>query len=210
EAKSKDIITIDFIGKFILLSNNEDNFIQMDKEDKRFFVVKVPILKEKDPHFLKNKLAPEIPAFLNFIANREITYPDKSRLWFASEVFETEALRKVVVSSRSKIEKELINWFDEMFCYEAIENEIKCIPKLLYNEIKERIRGFNFAPVDIEKIMKENWKLIPEQNQRFNFPRIVERYNEGQKVMVTDIDFFNTVGRCFTIKKELIESLQNF
>lgn len=48
EAKGRDTIRMDFFGKLILSSNTEDNFIKMDEDDNRFFVVKVPALTPGD------------------------------------------------------------------------------------------------------------------------------------------------------------------
>ena len=42
EAKGKDKREVEFFGKFILCSNNEDNFIKIDNNETRFWVLKVP------------------------------------------------------------------------------------------------------------------------------------------------------------------------
>ncbi|MFA9221795.1 MAG: primase-helicase family protein, partial [Sediminibacterium sp.] len=45
-AKGKDQTEIDFFGKFLMLTNNEDNFIYAGEEDVRYWIRKVPVVKE--------------------------------------------------------------------------------------------------------------------------------------------------------------------
>jgi hypothetical protein len=61
EAKGKDR-EVEFFGKFILCSNNEDNFIQIDEEEIRFWIIKVKSIKNENTEFLQN-LIKEIPFF---------------------------------------------------------------------------------------------------------------------------------------------------
>lgn len=47
EAKGKDKREVEFFGKFILCSNNEDNFIKIDAHETRFWVRKIPSIKKR-------------------------------------------------------------------------------------------------------------------------------------------------------------------
>lgn len=49
EAKGKDKREVEFFGKFILCSNNEDSFIKIDAHETRFWVRKVLPLKGRTP-----------------------------------------------------------------------------------------------------------------------------------------------------------------
>jgi hypothetical protein len=53
EAKGKDREEVEFFGKFILCSNNEDNFIQIDEEETRFWIIKVKSIKKRILNFFK-------------------------------------------------------------------------------------------------------------------------------------------------------------
>jgi hypothetical protein len=64
EAKGKDREEIEFFGKFILCSNNEDTFILIDSNEIRFWVRKIRPFNSEDTEFL-SKLNNEIPAFCN-------------------------------------------------------------------------------------------------------------------------------------------------
>jgi phage/plasmid-associated DNA primase len=71
-AKGKDQIEVETFLKFILLSNNEDNFINIDKEEIRFWVLSVPSISGRKVDKLEQHLIEEIPAFLNFLNRRKI------------------------------------------------------------------------------------------------------------------------------------------
>lgn len=99
---------VGFVGKFVLTSNNESNFIAIDDDETRFWVNKVPKFsaEDNDPDLLE-KMVEEIPAFLHFLKDREVLHPKKSRHWFDPQLLETEAGRKVKESSKSWLLLEL-------------------------------------------------------------------------------------------------------
>lgn len=113
-AKGKDKIEIPFFGKFMFFTNNEENFIYASEEDLRYWVNKVPRLKEKNPDF-ENIMLEEIPAFLSFLNHRKIVSPRMTRMWFDPKLLKTEALSKVIANSHSVVKKELTHHLREMF-----------------------------------------------------------------------------------------------
>ena len=70
ENKGKDREEIDFFGKFILCSNNEENFIQINENEIRFWVLKINPIRLENTEFLQN-LITEIPVFLSFLIHRK-------------------------------------------------------------------------------------------------------------------------------------------
>lgn len=92
---------ISFFAKFIITSNNEDTFIKIDDDEARFWVNKVPVIApdKRDP-LLLDKLKAEIPAIIHYLRNEHVMkYELKDRLYFAKEVTDTEALRKLKTQS---------------------------------------------------------------------------------------------------------------
>jgi hypothetical protein len=79
EAKGKDRREIEFFAKFVLCSNNEKNPIIIPKEEVRFWVRKInPV--EKDNIHLREQMSKEIPHFLYFLSNRELSTNNESRM----------------------------------------------------------------------------------------------------------------------------------
>ncbi len=112
--KGRDHVEIDFFGKFILASNNEDSFIYANDEDRRYWVRKVKVPGKIIPRLLE-QLIEEIPAFLYFLNNRQLSTKNETRMHFDPKLLETEALQKLRENNRPTIEKELRerirNWF---------------------------------------------------------------------------------------------------
>lgn len=98
--------SIDFFGKFILLSNNERDFISASENDQRFWVRKLAPVAF-DPNF-ESRLKSEIPAFLYFLQFRQLSTPKASRMHFAPELLGTEELKAVRQESKSWLYKELV------------------------------------------------------------------------------------------------------
>jgi DNA gyrase/topoisomerase IV subunit A len=80
-AKGKDQVEIDFFGKFILASNNDDDFIYASNYDIRYWVINVPKPKENNVNLL-NQMIEEIPAFLAYLNRRKLSTTCQSRMWF--------------------------------------------------------------------------------------------------------------------------------
>ena len=194
ENKGKDREEIDFFGKFILCSNNEDNFIQIDENEIRFWVLKINPIKVENTDFLEN-LKSEIPSFLKYLIDRKFHSEKKSRMWFASEDLKTKALQKLVFKNSNKLEAKMVELFYEFF--EANEaQEISVVPQDILNMLNRMFRQLNFSRNDVRMILKDKWKLEPQKN--------------GLTYIRYDIDYSgnfyenNAVGRYFKISKNFI------
>jgi hypothetical protein len=106
EAKGKDKVETNFFGKFILCSNNEENFIQIDEKEIRYWVMKINSLKNEDVDMLK-KLQKEIPHFLYYLNRRTIQAERKTRMWFTKQQIYTPALDKVVNGNKTYLSQEI-------------------------------------------------------------------------------------------------------
>ncbi|MEO6838601.1 MAG: primase-helicase family protein [Ginsengibacter sp.] len=163
ESKGVDRIEIEFFGKFILCSNNEDSFIYMDKEEIRYWVRKIPVIQEKDTEALL-KLVEEIPFFLAFILERPYSTEKKTRMWFTPKQITTPALLRLKKSNQNKLETELANFIitiiDNLpddddsidFCLGDSQNWLK------------RIRLNSADSQAIKRILQDKWKLKPKSN----------------------------------------------
>ncbi len=176
EKKGIDKIRRDFIGKLILLSNNENNFIQMDEEDNRFFVLKVPTVEREDPD-INIKLEKEIPAFLHHIVNRKLEHPKKSRLWFSPELYITNSFQRVVKNTKTIIEKALSDYLADLadnirsMDDSGEANSINIVPARIAEAINPMIRGINGLNIKIGDILKDTWGLTPtEKPERYQYP----------------------------------------
>ncbi len=78
-AKGQDRQEIEFFGKFILCSNNEDNFIQIDTSEIRYWIRGQPSLNIDNRNLLSD-LKTEIPVFIHYLIERPFTTQPASRM----------------------------------------------------------------------------------------------------------------------------------
>lgn len=101
--------------KVIILSNNEESFIQANEYDIRYWIVRVPRMKKED--FIQDfdcKLRSEASAVLYTLSTREIVTECSSRMWFSPEDIATDALEVVRQESRSECAKDILIWAEEV------------------------------------------------------------------------------------------------
>jgi hypothetical protein len=175
EGKGSNAEVIENFTHLLFCTNDERNFMQIDSGENRFAVLKVPSFRKQgmkdDPDMLE-KMRKEIPAFLNFLQNRQLHYPVKTtRFWFPDEVYITEALQMVMDNTKSAIEKELEEWLNDSFLtFGEIElnytltdimQELNkyCESKFSKSKIKEILAGiYNIKPGKLMRYVYFNCK----------------------------------------------------
>ncbi len=194
EAKGKDREEVDFFAKFILCSNNEDNFIQIDENEIRFWILKVKPIKTESTEFL-NHLIAEIPYLLRFLIERPFHSHKKTRMWFSASEIRTKALQKLVWKNNNQLESKMLELFYEFF-ESREESEIQIVPQDVLNMLNKMFKPYYWTRNDIRKLLKEIWNLEPQTN--------------GLAYIRYDIDlagiFYqnNSIGRFYTVKKDFI------
>lgn len=157
ESKGKDKIETGFFGKFILCSNNEENFIQIDQNEIRYWVIKVNPFKNEDVDMLK-KLKDEIPAFIYYLDERVIKTPRKTRMWFTKNQIYTPALKKVIKGNKTYLNQEIKEIIiDEFALFEV--DELRYTASDLCEKLnKGAVRTTRFK---ISKCLQEEYGLYP-------------------------------------------------
>ena len=119
EAKNKGAVEVSNFAKLIMCSNDEKNFARIEAEDTRYWVIQVQSIPrdERDPH-MKKKLISEIPAFLYFLKNRQMYYPERTRLWFEVEDYDTPAHRAVQERTELGLVKHIKDVVKTQFFYQ--------------------------------------------------------------------------------------------
>ncbi len=193
--KNKTASPIDIFLSFIFCSNDEEGFLKMGSEDKRFWVRKIPILPEYIPDF-EDKLESEIEAFLYFLSKREYSTQRSNRMWFDHQMIRTEAFDRVVRNSMSTAEKELRMKLENMFINFNL-NEIYLTPI----DVKEHLKMNRFEESYLEKIFVNNLKVdrkrTPDGKSKV-FRYEIPIYNSVTGTM----DYAKGHARAFVFKRE--------
>jgi hypothetical protein len=112
--KGIDQTEIDFFGKFLFMSNNEENFVIANEHDERFWVRRVPKAQTERTNLLELMIE-EVPNFLYYLNNRNMAVSKMSRMWFAPELLRTDALKKLIEGNRPGPQRELTNVLRHLF-----------------------------------------------------------------------------------------------
>lgn len=199
ESKGKDRNEIAFFGKFVLCSNNEHFPIVIDREEVRYWVRKVNPLETDDPFYMK-KLVAQIPAFLHFLMQRELSVQCENRMWFSPERLRTAALNRIVISNRSKIEFEVAELLIEIMDYTrdtSVSFVVNDLAALL------NYRNVRAETSDIRRLLQIYWHLKPASNSlTYRF------YSMG--IPPAKYTAKTSVGRYYTVTKDFILNLSLF
>lgn len=199
ESKGKDRNEIAFFGKFVLCSNNEHFPIVIDREEVRYWVRKVNPLETDDPFYMK-KLVAQIPAFLHFLMQRELSVQCENRMWFSPERLRTAALNRIVISNRSKIEFEVAELLIEIMDYTrdtSVSFVVNDLATLL------NYRNVRAETSEIRRLLQIYWHLKPASNSlTYRF------YSMG--IPPAKYTSKTSVGRYYTVTKDFILNLSLF
>lgn len=194
ESKGIDRTEVEFFGKFILCSNNEDDFIFIDPLETRYWIRKVHPLEHADPLMLE-RLKAQVPAFVYFLKTRKIASERKSRMWFAPEDLTTESLIRIKRRFRNKVESELLEIITEILDNHDIEDfhftNKDAIELLRSNNVRVN-RG------EVKRIL-DNWHLRIQDNA-YNY--IAYKYDSSGIVYQLPLK-----GRYYSINKSEISSI---
>jgi hypothetical protein len=192
ESKGKDKIETNFFGKFILCSNNEENFIQIDEKEIRYWVIKVNSFVKEDVEMLK-KLRNEIPQFLYFLNTRKIETERQTRMWFTKQQIYTPALDKVVKGNKTYLSQEIKEILIDDFVAFEVDVLRYTASDLLDKLIKGSIRTTRFK---VSNSLKVDYGLEAING---SYQRYFLSLNINQK---TIIDFETKKGRYFEFNKK--------
>ena len=196
EAKGKDKREVEFFGKFILCSNNEDNFIKIDKEETRFWVLKIPSLKNEETDFLE-RLKAEIPALLYYLEQRQLATSHTTRMWFTPEQIKTTALENLMQNNRNRVEQELASLILNVMETFELEEVAICPLDALQALNRTRVKT---DLTQLRQIFKKEWNLS-NQNNSLNYKKMMIWQDGG-------LGMIEARGRYYTVKKSFI--LQHF
>ncbi|WP_178989531.1 primase-helicase family protein [Winogradskyella schleiferi] len=198
EAKGKDKTEGSFFGKFILCSNNEENFVYIDDSEIRYWVRKIiPFDLSADNPNLLDALKKELPYFIHAIKTREISSPRKTRMWFTKEQIYTRALAVLMNGNRTFINKELEQILSDEFLMFDTDTLKYSIGDLVEKLSKHNIRTSSFK---VSELIKKMYQLEPKNST-------YTKYHISQSA--TDMPIVGETthkGRHYTFKKAMFKN----
>ena len=163
EAKGKDRMEIEFFGKFVLCSNNEDCPVMIDPDEIRYWVRKITTIENDDTELLA-RMRREIPAFLDFLSHRQLSTSEESRMWFAPALLEPPALRRIVQYNRGQLENEMLGILEDIFQVHSEDTYLFCVIDM-QNMLS--VRDIKTEHTRIKRVLQNSWALKPDKVTRY-------------------------------------------
>jgi hypothetical protein len=198
EYKGMDIREIPYYGKLIICSNDADNLMKMEEEDTRWFVVKVPRAKSKDPD-LEKKLMEEIPYYLHYIATRKVFHPKVDRLWFDPKDFETEQMRRIIEVTKSRIDAVVENWIKDLFLTYK-EPTLRINRKTMLKYLNDpAVSKYKIDEKDLKYFLEDKKGLAYQSPGRCRLPIAITGYDTSN---IPKITYFDETQRHYLFRPE--------
>ncbi len=174
---------VDFIGKFVFMSNDEGKALPIERGDPRFAVFKVPTFKERgikeDPN-IEEKIVAEIPAFLHYLASMTPTYQEQGRMYFSPDVYRTRQLLAYYEGSQSytaKAIQEFIRDAFEMFPEQAVLH-------FAVTDLIEQLTACKYLGKcdrqQVKKAIEEDLSISPATKQRYDYFNLSDAHNASE------------------------------
>ncbi|MUH34789.1 helicase [Zobellia amurskyensis] len=157
ESKGIDKVESYFFGKFILCSNNEDNFIQVDQHEIRYWVIKVESIPDSNENpNLMEILKAELPQIMYYLNSREIMSPRLTRMWFTKDQIYTPALDKLVSGNKTYVNREI----EEILIDDFVKFEVDEL-KYSLNDLVEKLSNNNIrvSAFKVSAVLKNQFGL---------------------------------------------------
>ncbi len=192
EKKGKEAGEVPNFAKLIMCSNDETNFLKIEIEDTRYWIIRVKGIDpdKRDPH-MAERMEAEIPAFLHYLKHRTLFYAERTRLWFDSEDYATEALKKIQERTGNVIWQNIVMVVRQQFEFQRkpqIRLDCKAIQDLMeLNKCKAvESRKIHYILED------HNYKTqgVRQFFYRLDFDAQFERNGKGRVYEFDYTDFF--------------------
>ncbi|MBP1540841.1 MAG: helicase [Prevotella sp.] len=201
EAKGKDRIECDFHGKFILCSNNVERPVIIEPGETRFWVIQVAKLKSDDTQLL-DKMIYEIPAFLDFLAHREMSTKCFSRMWFSFDDYHTRALDRIIASNRSRLEQQIAYVLVDIMESYRLDTIDICLRDIYAILMFRGCAGrYELEERNIKRVLQNSWDLTPVGNGLTYTRYMPSGTQSGEYTPV------KAIGRYYTIRYDFIKNI---
>ncbi len=201
ELKGINLKKIPYYGKLMICSNDADRVMKIEDGESRWFVVRVPVIprESKDPD-LEEKMKNEIPAFLNFLTNREVFHPKTDRLWFSPDQFETEQFKIIVETTKNRTDRVFENWIKEQFLLFKLPVLRLPMTYLIDTLNDPKKSKYKIDEVELKAYLKDRKDMKPEKTQRIKIPRFWG--NVESENIEPSISYENQLCRPYVFKFE--------
>ena len=199
--KGDDTISVQNNVRLVMTSNQESGFIEIDEEEDRWLILKVPPRTMFNPNYADD-MRKEVPHFIHMLRKRELSTKNTGRGWFNKEQLRTKALDAIVHNSKPQIEIDLDRFITEWFDTNKSKDECNFILKDFHIRIEN-----SYKDKELKDAVHKLWGII--NNDKYTAEDSFHQFEKKQKnwytiqrdqVMTSDAmnrsieDAFNTLS----------------
>lgn len=172
----------EFIGKFIFMSNEEGRALPIEPGENRFAVIKVPTFEEagiRENTHIEQDIYSEIPAFLHYLKHsHKLHFEEKSRMYFAPEVYKTEQLNLYYRTNQSYVVRAIRNYLSDAFDWFANQTELQYSATELMDQITLG-KYVSKSPdrQQIKKALEDDLSLKLSEKKRYEYYNLAAAQN---------------------------------
>ena len=170
------------------------SFQELDDQEIRYWVRKVPTLEGKANHGIMKDLKNEIPAFLAYLNSLPDIDVTKSRMIFTPEEIKTEALTKVKRESRSELHKEIEMMLDDHCTQNTNIEEFYFVPLDIKNKWFRSQN--NFTGSYIKKVLENEMHLSRCEKEKMWYIPLengtISKQKQGRNPFVFKNPYYDT------------------
>ena len=186
EQKGRDSFTGQVYFKMIFAGNDEDTLTFIERENTRYWILRLDELKEVDIN-IESNLKKEIPSFIYYLMNEFKARPSRGRLYFDPEEFQTEAGKIIQENSISTMARDIKTLVQEVFDEHPKLEEVCFTPKDIVDALNLKLTEKSY----ITKVLKKEFKMTPCETRRYKAGHLQKFEHEPLKL-----------GRFYTFKRE--------
>lgn len=159
KAKYQDDIDVNFFGKFVMCSNDDQSMLSMENENTRFWIIDAEPIKDSDYEYeIMEKVIKEIPGLLYFLQYMFKPLEKQSRLWLNINDIQTDRVKVFQKNSKNEIAKEVTERLEDYF----IEFENKKEVTFSANQFKEAFLNSSVHINSLSRIISTEFKKTTE------------------------------------------------
>lgn len=156
-------------SKFIMASNEIENFADIDDEENRYFVIEVNPFPTgvEDPNYLE-LIKEELPNFLNYLMEHHQFYTkEEGRFWFNYNDYRTPTLSKIINGSRSPIDLQVEEFLERVCEQYPIEYDDSLIWEFCLTGLRNHLQLSKSSEGEIKSSLKRLGVHCDESKDRF-------------------------------------------
>lgn len=210
--------TIDNYTWLVWASNRIEDFIGLENEGIKFWLVDMPEMEESkfNPNFLSD-MKQEIPAFVSYLMKREITHPNDGIFWIGTKHIAKDAFCRIVESTKTVFTQKIEQFLKSCFLKTLTEGELpvhgfRISAATIADQVNKRNSKDKYVltSLQVQKYLKEQLNLPSTKNRPGSYPSMKTPLPGEEKYRSVEREWNPSNGSTYYISSSQLLSRRDF